>query len=133
MLYKGYFPSNNLGGYSSTGYQMTVPPKTFWHEQTISSWSTNTVNANQQLTSSANSTQTQTSLVEMNPDIFAPSLTKKQNNNNLIDLNFFDGTENPKENFLNVNTSVLEAFDPLLFGQSVKSSSDEVDQGIDLL
>lgn len=132
MLYKGYFPSKNLGGYSSTGYQMTVPPKTFWHEQTNSSWSTSTVNSTRQLTGSANNIQTQTSSVEMNPDIFAPSLTKKQNNNNLIDLNFFDGIENPKESFANVSTSVLEAFDPLLFGQSVKSSSDEVDQGKDL-
>jgi len=109
---------------------MTVPPQTFWQGQTISSWSTSNVTQTQQLTSSANNIQTQTSLVGMKPDIFAPSLIKKQNNNNLIDLNFFDSIENPKEKFSNVRTSVLEDFDPLLHSQSHISSSSEVDQGI---
>lgn len=107
---------------------MTVPPQTFWQGQNNSSWSTNT--QTQQLTSSINNTQTQISLVGTLPDIFGPSVVKKQNNNNLIDLNFFDSLETPKENFSNVRTSVLEAFDPLLYEQSTLNSSAEVDQGI---
>jgi len=129
VLYQGYFSPNNYTGYPS-GYQMTVPPQTFWQGQTISSWSTSNVTQTQQITSSTNNIQTQTSLVGMKPDIFAPSLIKKQNNNNLIDLNFFDSIENPKEKFSNVRTSVLEDFDPLLHGQSHPSSSAESDQGI---
>lgn len=127
VLYQGYFSPNNYTGYPS-GYQMTVPPQTFWQGQTISSWSTSNVTQAQQITSSTNNIQTQTSLVGMKPDIFAPSLIKKQNNNNLIDLNFFDSIENPKEKFSNVRTSVLEDFDPLLHGQSHPSSSAESDQ-----
>lgn len=107
---------------------MTVPPQTFWQGQNNSSWSPNT--QTQQLTSSINNTQTQISLVGTLPDIFGPSVVKKQNNNNLIDLNFFDSLETPKENFSNVRTSVLEAFDPLLYEQSTLNSSAEVDQGI---
>lgn len=109
---------------------MTVPPQTFWQGQTISSWSTNNINQTQQLTSSSNNIQTQPSLVGMKPDIFSPSLVKKQNNNNLIDLNFFDSSENPKKNFSNVRTSVLEAFDPLLHGQVNISSSLKTDEGM---
>lgn len=129
VLYQGYFSSNNFTGYP-TGHQTTVPPQTFWQGQTISSWSTNSVTQTQQLTGSTNNIQTQTSLVGMKPDIFVPNLLKKQNNNNLIDLNFFDNIENPKEKCSNVRTSVLEDFDPLLFGQSHISSSAEFDQGI---
>jgi len=129
VLYQGYFSPNNFPGYS-TGYQMTVPSQTFWQGQTISSWSTSNVTQTQQLTSSPNNIQTRTSLVGIKPDILAPNLIKKQNNNNLIDLNFFDSIENPKANVANVRTSVLEDFDPLLHGQSQLSSSAEVDQGI---
>lgn len=128
-LYQGYFSPNNFTGYP-TDYQMTVPPQTFWQGQTISSWSTNNVTHTQQLTSSANNMLKQTSLVGMKPDIFAPNLIKKQNNNNLIDLNFFDSKENPKEKFSNVRTSVLEDFDPLLHGESHISSTEEEDQSI---
>jgi len=110
---------------------MTVPPQTFWQGQTISSWSTNNViQTQQQLTSGAHNTQTQTSLDTMKSDVFVPSLVKKQNNNNLIDLNFFDSIENHKEKISNVRTSVLEAFDPLLHGQTNINFSAEVDQGI---
>lgn len=129
VLYQGSFPSTNFTGYSPASYQMTVPPQT-WQRQTISSWSTNNVTqTQQQLMSSAHNTQTQTSLVTMTSDVFAPSLVKKQKNNNLIDLNFFDSIENPKEKFSNVRTSVLEAFDPLLYGQTNIDSSAKVDQG----
>lgn len=127
VLYQGYFSPNN--GYP-TSFQMTVPPQTSWQRQTTSSWSSSNVTQTQQLTSIANNMQKQTSLIGIKPDIFAPSLIKKQNNNNLIDLNFFDSKVNPKETFANVRSSVLEAFDPLLHGQSLISSSTEVDQGI---
>lgn len=109
---------------------MTVPSQT-WQGQTISSWSTSNVTQTQQLTtSSSNNIQTQTSLVGTKQDIFSPGLIKKQNNNNLIDLNFFDSIENPNEKFSNVRTSVLEAFDPLLYGQINISSTPKIDEGI---
>lgn len=109
---------------------MTVPSQTFWQGQTISSWSTSNVTQTQQLTtSSSNNMQIQTSLVGTKPDILTPGLAKKQNNNNLIDLNFFDSIENPKEKFSNVRTSVLEAFDPLLHGQ-ININSPKTDEGI---
>lgn len=112
---------------------MTVPPQTFWQGQTISSWSTSNVTQTQQLTTScSNNIQTQTSLVGTKQDIFSPGLVKKQNNNNLIDLNFFDSIENPNEKFSNVRTSVLEAFDPLLYGQINISSSSKIDEGINI-
>lgn len=130
LYHQGYFPSTNFTGYQPSGYQMTVPPQTFWQGQnTSSSWSTNNVTQTQQLTSNTNCTMTQVSQSGgMKSDIFAPNLIKKQNNNNLIDLNFFDSIENPKDNFVNVTTSVLEAFDPLLYGQSNISSSVEKEQ-----
>jgi len=109
---------------------MTVPPQT-WQGQTNSSWSTNNVTQiQQQLTSGAHNIQTQTSQVTMKSDVFASNVIKKQNNNNLIDLNFFESIESPKEKFSNVTTSVLEAFDPLLYGQTNLNSSAEVDQGM---
>lgn len=133
VLYQGYLSPSNLTGYSSTGYQMAVPDQTFWQGHTTSNWSTSNVVQAQPSISSTNNTPTQTSLVGMKPDIFPSNLIKKQNNNNLIDLNFFDSIESPKENFSNVRTSVLEAFDPLLHGQSNTSTSVKVDQGIFLL
>lgn len=107
---------------------MTVPPQT-WQGQTINTWTTNNIPQTQQLTNSANYTPTQSSIVGIKPDSIAPNLIKKQNNNNLIDLNFFDNAENSKKNFASVRTSVLEAFDPLLHGQSTVNSSDEIDKG----
>lgn len=72
---------------------------------------------------------TQAPLAEIKPKIFSQNLVKKQNDNNLIDLNFFDSIDNSKRVFSNGNrTSVLEAFDPLLHNQSNMSSS-ETDQG----
>lgn len=108
---------------------MTVPPQNIWSKQTTSNWSTSNVIETQQLISSVKNTQMQTSLVGKKQEIFSSSPLKKQNNNNLIDLNFFDGKDNSKESFVNVRTSVLEAFDPLLYGQS-NISSAESDQGI---
>lgn len=108
---------------------MPVPSQTFWQGQSNSCCSTTNVTQTQQFISSANSIETRTSSVGIQ-DIFSPSLIKKQNNNNLIDLNFFDSLENPKENFTtNVRTSVLEAFDPLLYGQT-NINSIKVDQGM---
>lgn len=132
ILYESYFPPANFTGYPSSSYQMTVPPQT-WQMQTISSWSTSNLAQTQQSTNSVKHIQTpQASLVKMKSDIFTPSIIKKQNNNNLIDLNFFDSKENHKENFANVRTSVLEAFDPLLDGQS-NINSTNADQGILLI
>lgn len=128
MLYQSYFPPTNFDGYSPIGYQMTVPPQTFWQGQTNSNWSTNI--QSQKLLSSVNNTQTQISLAGSTIDSSASNVIKKQNNNNLIDLNFFDSIENPKEKFSNVRTSVLEAFDPLLHELSNVNSSAEIDQGI---
>lgn len=108
---------------------MTVPPQTFWQGQTINTWTANNISQTQQLTNNANNTPTQSSLVGVKPDSIVPSLIKKQNNNNLIDLNFFDNIESPKKNFASVRTSVLEAFDPLLYGQSTVNSSEETDKG----
>lgn len=130
VLYQGYLSPSNLTGFASTGYQMAVPDQTFWQGHTTSSWATSNVAQAQPSISSINNTPTQTSLVGMKPDIFPSNLIKKQNNNNLIDLNFFDSIESPKENFSNVRTSVLEAFDPLLYGQTNTSTSVKVDQGI---
>lgn len=129
VLYQGNFLPTNYTGYSPTGYQMAVPPQTFWQEQSISTWSSSNITKSEQLISNTNSEQKQTSLIAAKSDIFAPNLIKKQNNNNLIDLNFFDSIENPKKNIANVRTSVLEAFDPLLYEQSNISSSVNVDQG----
>lgn len=108
---------------------MTVPPQTFWQGQTINTWTTNSISQTQQLTNNTNNTPTQSSLVGMKSDSKVPNLIKKQNNNNLIDLNFFDNIESPKRNFASVRTSVLEAFDPLLYEQSTVNSSDETDKG----
>lgn len=130
VLYESYFPPANFIGYPSSSYQMTVPPPQNWQMQTISSWSTSNLAQTQQSTSSVKNIQTpQSSLAKMKSDTFTPSIIKKQNNNNLIDLNFFDSKENHKENFANVRTSVLEAFDPLLDGQS-NISSTNANQGI---
>lgn len=110
---------------------MPVPTQTFWQGQNNSCCSSTNVTQTQQLTSSANNIATRTELVGTQQDIFAPSLIKKQNNNNLIDLNFFDTIESPKDNFAtNVRTSVLEAFDPLLYGQTDINFSIKVDQGM---
>lgn len=128
-MYQSHFSPTNFTVYPPTGYQMTVPPQTFWQEQTINTWNTNNISQTQQLTNSANNSLTQSSLIGMKPDSIAPSSIKKQNNNNLIDLNFFDNIEKPKKNFASVRTSVLEAFDPLLHGQSTENSSDETDKG----
>jgi len=108
---------------------MAVPPQTSWQGPNISSWSTSNINQSQQLSNNAKNIQIQNVEVGTKSAMFAPNLIKKQNNNNLIDLNFFDSIENPKENVSNIRTSVLEAFDPLLYGQS-NISSTEVDQGI---
>lgn len=109
---------------------MTVPSQTFWQgRQAINTWSSNNITKTEQLISNTSSEQLQTSLVTTKSDKFTPSLIKKQNNNNLIDLNFFDSKENPKKNVTNVRTSVLEAFDPLLYEQSNINSSIELNQG----
>lgn len=129
MLYQGNFLPTNFTGYSTTGCQMTVPLQTLWQGQTINTWSTSNIIQTEQ-TSITNNTQIKNSSIATKPDIFTPSLIKKQNNNNLIDLNFFDSIENSENKFSNVRTSVLEAFDPLLYEQSNISSSVEVDQGI---
>jgi hypothetical protein len=134
VLYQSYFPPTNFTGYPSSGYQTPVPSQNVWRGQNNSCCSTTNVTQTQHLTSSANNLETQTSLVGMKQDIFAPNIIKKQNNNNLIDLNFFDSIENPKENIAtNVRTSVLEAFDPLLYGQTNISSSIKEDQGMFIL
>lgn len=124
---QSYFPSTNFPGYQPSGYQMTVPSQTWQRQTTISSWSTSNVTQTQQLTSNSSCTQTQVPQSGgMKSDIFAPSLIKKQNNNNLID--FFDSTENPKDNSEIVSFDVLKAFDPLLLRQSNISSSLEEEQ-----
>lgn len=110
---------------------MPVLSQNVWQGRNNSSCSAANSTQTQHLTSSANNLETKTSLVGMKQDIFAPNLIKKQNNNNLIDLNIFDSIENPKENIAtNVRTSVLEAFDPLLYGQTNLSSPIKGDQGI---
>lgn len=108
---------------------MTVPPQAFWSKQTTSCWSTSNVTETHQLTTITKNTPTHTPLAGTKHEVFSSNPIKKQNNNNLIDLNFFDCKENSNKNFVNVRTSVLEAFDPLLHEQS-NISSAEVDQGI---
>lgn len=99
---------------------MTVPFQTFWQRQTTSSWSSSSFTQTQQFTN----IQTQTPQAKMKPEMCPQNLIKKQNNNNLIDLNFFDSIDTSKRDFSTVGTSVLEAFDPLLHVQSNMSSSE---------
>lgn len=120
VLYQNCFPPVNSAGYPPTSYQMTVPFQTCWQSQTTSSWSTSSVTQTQQFTN----IQTQTPLAEIKPEMFPQNLIKKQNDHNLIDLNFFDNIDTSKRDFSTVSTSVLEAFDPLLHVQSNMSSSE---------
>ncbi|XP_050441435.1 phosphatidylinositol 4-phosphate 3-kinase C2 domain-containing subunit beta isoform X2 [Adelges cooleyi] len=127
-LYQGSFPSTNLTTLPSAGYQITVPQQYSRQEISYSGWTANNISHTKASSCSENNVQSQTLQAVVKPTILASSLTKKQNNNNLIDLNIFDGSENFNKNFCaNVRTSVLEAFDPLLYGELSVNTTTETD------
>ncbi|XP_050532896.1 phosphatidylinositol 4-phosphate 3-kinase C2 domain-containing subunit beta isoform X2 [Daktulosphaira vitifoliae] len=122
-LYQDNFsPINYSVEKSNVGYQIPqqlsqqILPSSCWSTETLQSFSSNKI-----------STQSELLMSGIKRNVI-PVVTKKQHNNNLIDLNFFDSPEYCNKSFSNVRTSVLEAFDPLLFDGAGTYSQNDSDK-----